>query len=119
MQIDEKDFLSFITVKKGLSTQSIRHCRIRIRKINEFLLTNDLIKERIELFFLELKDKGLKNNTLNTYYFVLRQLRDYCSDRGLPSNFLDGFKSFKKGKPDIIIFTLEEIDRLLNTHLDY
>ncbi len=119
MQINEKDFISFITVKQGLAEESVRHCRIRIKIINNWFTEKELNKENIELFFMELKVRGLKNNTLNTYYFVLRQVRDYCNDRGLPSNFLDGFKSFKKSKPDIIVFTLDEIERLLNTSLEY
>jgi len=119
MQINEKDFLSFISIKQGLSQQSIRHCTIRFRVITEWFKDNELTKENVEAFFLELKSRGLKNNSLNTYYFVFRQLRDYCRDRELPFNFLDGFKSFKKTKPDIIIFTTEEIEAILNTKLEY
>ena len=119
MQIDEKDFISFITIKKSLSRQSIRHCEIRIRVFNKWFSDKELTKETVEQFFLDLKSKGLKNNTLNTYRFVFLQLVDYCRDRGLPSNFLDGFVSFKKTKPDIIIFTLEEIEKMINTSLEY
>ena len=119
MQINEKDFLSFISIKQGLSQQSIRHCTIRFRVITEWFKDKELTKENVEEYFLELKSRGLKNNSLNTYYFVLRQLRDYCRDRELPFNFLDGFKSFKKTKPDIIIFTTDEIQSILNTKLEY
>lgn len=119
MTINEKDFLSFITIKRNLAFQSIRHCIIRIRLINEWFKDKELTKENVEKYFLELKEKGLKNNTLNTYYFVFRQLKEYCLDRGLPSEFLDGFQSFKKTKPDIIIFTQEEIEKILNTSLSY
>lgn len=37
----------------------------------------------------------------------------------MKTDFLDGFKSFKKTKPDILIFTLEEIEAMLNTQLEY
>lgn len=120
MTINEKDFISFITIKQSLAKQSIRHCTIRIGVINRWFADKELTKENVEKFFLELKDeKGLKNNSLNTYYFVFRQLKEYCVDRNLPSEFLNGFKSFKKTKPDIIIFTQEEIDKILNTELTY
>lgn len=120
MTINEKDFISFITIKQNLAKQSVRHCAIRIKLINEWFADKELSKENVEKFFLELKqDKGLKNNTLNTYYFVFRQLKEYCIDRGFPADFLDGFKSFKKGKPDIVIFTQEEIEKILNTSLEY
>lgn len=119
MTINEKDFLSFLTIKQNLAPQSIRHCLIRIRKINQFFIDKELTKENVEKFFLELKQKGLKNNSLNTYYFVFRQLKQYSIDRGLPNNFLEGFSSFRKTKPDIIIFTQEEIEKILNTPLLY
>lgn len=117
--INEKDFLSFITIKQNLSQQSIRHCMIRVRKINEWFLNIELNKENVEKFFMDLKNKGLKNNSLNTYYFVFRQIKEYCKDRNIPNNFLDGFGSFKKTKPDIVIFTLEEIEKIINTSLSY
>ena len=119
MIINEKDFLSFISTKQNLATQSIRHCIIRIRLINKWFTNKELSKENVEKFFMELKIKGLKNSSLNTYYFAFRQLKDYHIDRNLPSNFLDGFQSFKKTKPHIIIFTQEEIEKILNTSLPY
>src|SRR5258706_11306109 len=119
MQINEQDFLSFITIKQNLAEQSIRHCMIRLRVINRWFTDKELTKENVELFFLEYKEKGRKNSSLNTYYFLFRQLRDYSKDRGHPTAFLDGFKSFKKNKPDIIIFTLEEIEKIIETSLSY
>ncbi len=119
MTIEEKDFSSFITIKQNLAPESVRHCLIRFRVLKKWFDDKELTKEDIEKFFLEYKEKGRKNNSLNTYYFVFRQLRDYCKDRGLLADFLDGFKSFKKTKSDIIIFTLEEIEKILNTELTY
>lgn len=119
MTIDEKDFFSFITIKQNLALQSIRHCMIRIRLINKWFANKELSKENVEKYFLELREKGLVNNTLNTYYFVFRQLKEYRKDRHLPSAFLDGFSTFKKTKPDIIIFTHEEIEKIINTKLTY
>jgi len=119
MQIDENDFLSFITIKKNLSFQSVRHCRIRLRVIKRWLDGRELTKQLVEEFFMELKNKGQRNNSLNTYFFVFRQLADYFKDRGHEKGFLEGFTSFKKEKPDIVIFTIEEIEKLINTSLSY
>lgn len=119
MQINRNDFISFITVKQGLAVQSIRHCRIRFDIIQTWFADKELTKENVEKFFLSLQDKGLKNSSLNTYQFAFRQLVAYCKDRGLSDDFFEGFKAYKKTKPDIIIFTLEEIDRLLCTELKY
>lgn len=80
----------------------------------------ELTKQNVEKFFMFLKlEKKLKNNSLNTYSFAFRHLVEYCKDRGLPYDFFDGFKSFKKEKPDIVIFTHEEIEKILNTKLTY
>jgi len=119
MHIDERDFQSFITIKKNLAKLSVKHCMIRLRVINGYFIDKELNKENVEKFFLSLKEQGLKNNSLNTYRFVFLQLVDYCKDRGLPYDFLDGFKSFKKEKADIVIFTLEEIEKIINTKLEY
>lgn len=119
MKINKQDFISFITIKQSLGSQSIRQCVIKFRIIDKWLIGKELSKENIENFFMELKEKEFKNNTLNTYLFVFQHLKEYCLDRGLPASFLDGFKSFKKTKPDIIIFTHEDIEKILNTELTY
>lgn len=119
MQINEQDFYSFITIKEGLDINSVRHCMIRVRIINKSLESKELSKEFVEMFFAALKQKGLKNNSLNTYRFVFRHLVSYCKDRGFKSDFFEGFKSFKKTKPEIVIFTPEEIERIINTKLTY
>jgi integrase/recombinase XerD len=93
-------------------------CRVRI--INDWFKDQPITKQSVESFFLHLKDEvRLKNNSLNTYRFVLRHLSEYRKDRGMPSDFLEGFKSFRKTRPDIVIFTQEEIERILNTELTY
>ncbi len=121
MQIDEQDFHSFITIKEGLNASSVRHCMGRVGIFNDWLQNShvDLSQSSIEKFFTYLKARGLKNNSLNTYRFMFSHLVNYCKDRGMPSDFFDGFKSFKKTKPDIVIFTQDEIERILNTSLTY
>ncbi len=119
-EFDDKDFLSFITVKQVLSDQSIRHCMSRFKLIKKWFGSQELSKENVEKFYLYLKkQKKLNNNSLNTYNFAFRHLVDYSKDRGFPFDFFDGFNSFKKVKPDIIILTIEEIDRIINTKLEY
>lgn len=119
MAIDEKDFLSFVTVKEGLDKNSVRLCRNKVGLINKALGDNELNKQFVEEFFLSLMEAGRENNTLNSYRFAFRHIVNYFKDRGLPSDFFDGFKSFEKNKPDIIILTLDEIERIINTPLTY
>lgn len=119
MQIDEQDFLSFITIKQGLAPESIRHCTNRFRIIKAWFTNKEFTKENVEKFYLELKQRRLKNNSLNTYHTTFSQIQKYSKDRGLPSGFYDGFKSFKKTRADIDVFTPEEIEKILNTTLTY
>jgi len=119
MKIDRQEFVSFITVKQALAKNTIKGCSLRFGVFFEWLGEKPLNREQVEKFFLHLREKGLNNNTLNSYRVFLIHLRDFCADRGLPSDFLYGFKAFKKHKSEIIIFTQEEIIEILNTHLEY
>ncbi len=88
--------------------------------ILEWFSDKPLTKENVENFFMYLKtERNLKNNSLNTYCFAFRHFVEYCKDRGLPFDFFDGFKSFKKTKSQIVIFTQEEIEKIINTPLTY
>lgn len=119
MTIQEKDFLSFATIKLGLAPESIRQLQSKLRSFNKWFVDKELTKQNVEDFFMELRGKGRNNNTLNTYHFLFRHLVSYCQDRGFRSDFFDGFKSFKKVKPEIVVFTHEEIEKILNTQLIY
>lgn len=120
MQINEKDFKSFITIKLALSPESVRHCMSRFYLILGWFGERELTKKNVEEFFMYLKEeRNLKNNSLNTYCFAFRHLVEYCKDRGLPNDFFDGFKAFKKTKSQIVIFTHDEIEKILNTKLAY
>lgn len=119
--MDEQDFIQFITVKKGLSKESIRLCATKFKLIKKWLTENskELTKESVEEFFFYLRQQGKNNNTLNTYYFTFRYIQDYLNDRDIPAKFLDGFQAFTKVKPLIIILTPDEVERILNTALAY
>ncbi len=120
--INEKDFISYLTIKQGAAFQTVRHCTIRLRVINRWLLSENttLSKESVEKFFFELKAKGLSNASLNTYYLCFRYLVFYCKDRNLPDDFLDGFKSFRKVRvKDIEILSQKQIENLLAVKIPY
>lgn len=117
--INEIDFINFIKVKQGLAPRSVKLCRIKIKLISRWLAGRQISKILLEQLIGELQDAGLKNNSLNSYIFVFRQYREYCEDRGLDTSFFDGFKNFKKNKPEIIIFTLEEIEAILSVEIEY
>ncbi len=119
--MNEQDFIRYITIKKSLAVNSVRLCKIRFNIVNNWLKENnkELNKDSVEEFFFYLKEKGLNNNTLNTYFFTLRYIQDYIKDRGSDNNFFESFSAFTKVKPTIIILTPDEIERILNIHIEY
>ena len=120
--INIADFLTYVAVKKGLAKNSQKHCRIRIKILDDYLDNNkkDLSQQSIEEFFyFLLKEKQLSNNSLNTYYFVVRHYQDYLKERGNSIDILGNLKSFRKTKPLITILTPDEIELLLNTTVSY
>ena len=119
MIINEKDFVSFLTIKQGLPKSTVRLCVIRLGVISRWLGEKELTKENVENFFLYLRELGRKNNTLNTYYFVFRHIQVYLLDRGIENRFFDSFKSFPKTRPAIVILTPEEIEKLLEVNLTF
>lgn len=119
MQIPTEDFRSFITIKLGLAPESIRHDMCRLGIINRWFADLELTRENIEKFFYELRRRGLKNNSLNTYHSVFCHISRYCKDRSLPYDFYEGFKVFKKTRANIVIFTIDEVNLILNTALTY
>lgn len=122
MFIREDDFIRYITVQKGLSQGSVKTCKGRLGVLQRWLHKNNLTfnKDSTEHFLYDLKtNQGRKNNTLNTYIFTIRYIRDYLKDRGEEYTFLDEFKSFDKNSSPIIPLSQEELERLLNTHLTY
>lgn len=119
MKIDEKDFVSFLTIIQSLTKSSVRHCTIRLKVIKRWLGERELTKENVENFFLYLRELDRKNNTLNTYHFVFSHIQAYLLDRGIENRFFDSFKSFPKTRPPIDILTVEEIERLLAVDLTF
>lgn len=119
MQIPAEDFKRYITIRLSLAPQSVRHDMCRLLIINRWFVDKELTKKNVEAYIFKRKEEGLSNNSLNTYITVFRHIQGYCKDRGLPHDFFEGFKSFKKTKPNIVIFTEEEVAFLENTKLIY
>ena len=121
VMIREQDFLRYITVNKSLSSNSIRGCLTRFRIYIGWLRVEKQIvsKESVQNFLFSLKQKGLRNNSLNTYVFFFRYLQDFLKHTGEDIDVLGDLKSFRKEKPVIIVLTTEEIERILDTHIQY
>lgn len=121
MKIDEQDFVQYLTIKKHLEPKSVDTYRIRFLVVQRWLVENqtDLNKYSFEKFLFELKQKGLSNSTVNTYIQATKHLDGFCKDRGLPAGFTEGIENLPKTHSEINILSIDEINLLINTSLDY
>lgn len=121
MQIKEEEFVRYLTIKKRLAPKTVDTYRIRFLVVKRWLEANkaELTKYTFETYLYELKQKGLSNAALNTYIQTIKHLEGFCKDRDLPTGFTEGIEHLPKTHPEIVILSLEEIERLLTTHLEY
>lgn len=120
--INTSDFEQYLVVKKHLEPNSIRLVLSRFRIFNNFLIIGcyTLNKASVETFLFSLKLRKLKNSSINSYIFCLKFLYDYLLDRSIPcDNFMEGIESLDKQRPVITILTVEEVEKLLSTDLEY
>lgn len=120
--INEQDFISYLSIKQGSSSTTVRHCVIRLRVVLRFLTetNSELNSQTVEKFFYALKERGLSNAALNTYLLCFKYLEDYYKDRGSPTSLLSGIKAFPKirQKP-IEILTEQQVRDLLAVDIHY
>lgn len=121
MQINQEDFVQYLTIKKRLAPKTVDTYRIRFLVVKRWLISteSDLTKYSFEKFLFELKEKKLSNAALNTYIQAIKHLEGFCKDRGLPIGFTEGIENMPKTHPEIIILSVEEIQRLIDTELEY
>ncbi len=121
MQISDQDFIQYLTIRKKLEPRSIRTYTIRFRVILRWLTGNniELNKKTVETFLFELKEKELSNSTINTYVQTLKHIEGYCKNNDLPTGFMEGIESLPKTQSEIIILSLDELEKLQNTPLEY
>jgi len=121
MNIDEKDFVQYLTIKKKLAPKTVKTYRIRFLVVERWLNQNkvELNKYSFEKFLFELKERGLSNAALNTYIQTFSHLDGFCKDRGLPTGFTDGIENLPKTRSEIVILSVDEINHLVSTELEY
>jgi len=121
MEIQEADFVQYLTIKKRLAPKTVDTYRIRFVVVKRWLVENniELTKLSFESFLYKLKEEELSNAALNTYIQTVKHLEAFCKDRGLKTGFTEGIESLPKTHPEIVILSVEEIEKLLDTHLEY
>ncbi len=117
-----EDLVSFLTIKRNLSTNSVRLVRTRYSFFKKWAVENnaDFTKSDVEQFLYELKVKGLRNNSINSYIFMFKEMHAYCNDRGMNrEDFTEGLSTLNKNPRPITILTPEEIEKIIDTDVPY
>ncbi len=122
MQIEEKDFIKFLTVNQAIIGNTIRTYTNRFQIIKRWLEENkkELTRESVTDFLYEQKYTLQRtNSTVNTYRNVFVQIDRFCKYHNLPHGFTEETKNLPKTRPEITILSEEEIELLLSTRLEY
>ncbi len=116
------NIVTFLSVKRGLSENSIRMVVGRYRIYKKWIQDNNLThsKRSVEDFMYFLKSQGKKNNTLNCYVFMFKELALFFQDRSIKTDdFAKDLKLFDKIPRPIQILTPEEIETIIGTTVPY
>lgn len=121
MQYNEQDFIQYLTIRRKLAPRSIKSYRIRFLAVVKWHNENNLElgKLSFEKFLYELRERKLGNAALNTYIQAIRHLDSFCKDRDLPAGFTEGIEGLPKTRSEIIILSIDEINRLCSIRLQY
>lgn len=116
------DLASFLIIKRNLSNNTVRLVTSRYRIFNNWLHLNHLPhnKETTERYLYELKIRGLRNNSINTYIFMFKEIAAYYKDRGIATDdFSSNILNLTKDTQPIEILTLKEIESILSITVPY
>ncbi len=111
-----ENFRQFLVVQKQLQPNSVRLCLGRLKIIQGDIQIN---KETIESYLFQRKQSGIKNNTLNSYIFALRMWGYYLESKGKSCDWIKSLRSFRKEPTEIATLTNEEIQKLIDCHIEY
>jgi integrase/recombinase XerD len=111
------DFTSFLVIKRRLAPLSVELVTGRVRIFEK---THTFTKLDVERFLYSLQEKGLKNNSINSYIFMLKEVYAYFQDRGIQTeNFTEGMFVLDKNPRPIEILTPHEIEKIITATVLY
>lgn len=121
MRISEQEYQKHLTISKGLSSKSIKTYLTRFRAFANWLQSSklDLSKQSIETFLYEKKSQGSSSSNINCYIQAINHIIDCYKFYDYQINIIEKIKGLPKKKPKINPLSLDEVNRLLNTHIAY
>ena len=122
MQINEENFIKYLTINRRLEKSSIRTFVGRFRKIDAWLTEKNLTltKRSVNEFLYKKKTTdNLSNSTVNSYINTLNHIEGCYKFNDIPAGFMEGVSSLPKTQPEINPLSISEINKLLKTNLYY
>ena len=117
--MNKKRFFVWCVVKRHLGKTSLKHTRIRYDYIFRWLKKKELSSNTAEDFVLYLKEKGLRNASINSYIRVINLIDIYERENGKDFNLLKKISYFPKQLKVPTFLSYEEIEALLSVKIDY
>lgn len=117
--VDKEKFFVWCAVKRHLGKTSLNHTRIRYDFLFRWLEKKKLTAESSEAFILYLREKNLRNASINSYIRVINLIDIYERERGKDFNLLKKISYFPKQAKVPTVLTLDEIEAIIAVKLDY
>lgn len=117
--IDKTAFMAWCTVKRHLSKGSLLHTEIRYDYLIRWLSGMDFSPKNSENFILHLKEKGLRNSSINGYIRILKLIDVFLRGQDIDVNLLKNIDYFPKERKVPTILSVEEIKLIISSPITY
>jgi site-specific recombinase XerD len=112
-------FLAWCLTKRGLNAVSIRHVRSVLSSLTVWLAGKKISSDLAQSYILHLREKGLKNSSINVHVRVISLLDTFYKEQGEPRNLLKSISYLKSYKRIPTILSQEELEKLMAVDLTY
>lgn len=118
--MNKDKFLVWCAVKRHLDKSSIYSTKIRYDLLFKWLGRRKLTADTIEQYILYLREKGLKNTSINSHIRVINLIDIFERDNGKEDmNLLRKISYFPKEQSTPTFLTIEEIEAIIRVKKDY
>ncbi len=117
--MDREKFLVWCVVKRNLAKNSIKHTRQRYDLLIKWLGDRTLTAETVESYILYLREKGLRNASLNSHIRVVNLIDIFERENDNDLNLLKKISYFPKQTKVPTILSIDEIDAILQVEVPY
>lgn len=112
-------FFVWCAVKRHLSQGSMRTTKTRWNYLEHWLGRRKLTSKIAEQFVLYIREKGLRNASINSYIRIFKLIDVFERENGRNLNLLKHIEYFDKQRKIPTILSFEEIEAIINTEIPF